>query len=34
MVAVWLSEGQDGSGDGVFGQRFWMDVIFRDGFEP
>jgi hypothetical protein len=34
VVAVWLSEGQDGSGDGVFGQRFWMDVIFRDGFEP
>ena len=32
IVAVWLSE-QDGSGRGVFGRRFEMDVIFKDGFE-
>jgi len=33
LTAVWLGDGQDGSGNGVFGRRFWMDVIFRDGFE-
>jgi hypothetical protein len=32
-VAVWLGDGQDGDGNGVFGQRFSMDVILRDGFE-
>jgi len=32
FVVVWESGGQDGSGFGVFGQRFG-DLIFRDGFE-
>jgi hypothetical protein len=31
-VVVWQSLGQDGSGDGVFGQRYG-DLIFQDGFE-
>jgi hypothetical protein len=32
FVAVWESFGQDGSGLGVFGQRFADDLIFGDGF--
>ena len=32
FVVVWQSVGQDGSGRGVFGQRYG-DVIFEDGFE-
>jgi hypothetical protein len=32
FVVVWESPGQDGSGYGVFGQRYG-DLIFRDGFE-
>jgi hypothetical protein len=31
-VVVWQSLDQDGSGDGVFGQRYG-DLIFQDGFE-
>ena len=31
-VAVWSSYGQDGSENGVFGQRYG-DIVFRDGFE-
>jgi hypothetical protein len=34
FVVVWNSDGQDGSGWGVFAQRFASpDVIFQDGFE-
>ena len=33
FVVAWLSNGQDGSSYGVFGQRFLPDVIFADGFE-
>jgi hypothetical protein len=33
FVVVWHSSGQDGSGAGIFGQRFAPDLIFRDGFE-
>ncbi len=32
LILVWASEGQDGSGDGVFGQRF-RALLFADGFE-
>ena len=32
FVVVWESAGQDGSGFGIFGQRYG-DLIFRDGFE-
>jgi hypothetical protein len=32
FVVVWRSGGQDGSGDGIFGQRYG-DLIFQDGFE-
>ncbi len=32
FVVVWDSNGQDGSGSGVFGQRYG-DMIFEDGFE-
>jgi hypothetical protein len=32
FVVVWPSDGQDGSGYGIFGQRYG-DLIFRDGFE-
>jgi hypothetical protein len=32
FVVVWSSRGQDGSSDGIFGQRFG-DLIFRNGFE-
>ena len=31
FVVVWQNNGQDGSGDGVFGQRYG-DLIFSDGF--
>ena len=33
FVAVWVGTGQDGSGTGIFAQRFVPDLIFRDGFE-
>jgi hypothetical protein len=33
FVATWVSEGQDGFAEGIFGRRFHADVIFRDGFE-
>jgi hypothetical protein len=33
FVVVWESELQDGSDRGIFGQRFFADVIFGDGFE-
>jgi hypothetical protein len=33
FVLAWQSDGQDGSGVGVFGLRYG-DVIFQDGFEP
>ena len=33
FVAVWRSLDQDGSGTGIFGQRFLSDLIFEDGFE-
>jgi hypothetical protein len=33
FVVVWESELQDGSERGIFGQRFFADVIFGDGFE-
>jgi hypothetical protein len=32
-VIVWTSLNQDGHLDGVFGQRFASDLLFRDGFE-
>ena len=32
FVAVWDSDGRDGSGFGVFGQRYG-DILFEDGFE-
>ena len=32
FVVAWSSYGQDGSGIGVFGQRY-SDLIFQDGFE-
>ena len=32
FVIVWQSNGQDGSGYGIFGQRYG-DLIFEDGFE-
>ena len=32
FVVVWASSAQDGSSDGVFGQRYG-DLIFEDGFE-
>ncbi len=32
LVVVWTSSGQDGDGNGIFGQRF-AGVIFADGFE-
>jgi hypothetical protein len=34
FVVAWNSEAQDGSGRGVFGQRFGGDRIFGDGFDP
>jgi hypothetical protein len=34
FVVVWQSDGQDGSGYGVFAQRFDIDLIFGDGFDP
>jgi hypothetical protein len=33
FVVTWQSNGQDGSGYGVFAQRFAPDLIFADGFE-
>lgn len=33
FVVTWSSDGQDGSGLGVFAQRFAPDVIFEDGFQ-
>jgi hypothetical protein len=34
LVVAWQSDNQDGSGPGVFGQRFSAsDLIFSDGFE-
>jgi hypothetical protein len=33
FVVAWMSSGQDGSGPGVFGRRFHLDVIFADGFQ-
>jgi hypothetical protein len=33
FVVTWASYTQDGSGDGVFGRRFHLDVIFADGFQ-
>jgi hypothetical protein len=33
FVLVWESDNQDGSERGIFGQRFFADVIFGDGFE-
>ena len=32
LVVVWQSSGQDGSGSGIFGQRYG-DLIFKNGFE-
>jgi hypothetical protein len=32
FVITWQSAGQDGSGDGIFAQRYG-DLIFQDGFE-
>ena len=32
FVVVWQSDGQDGDGEGLFGQRYG-DLIFRDGAE-
>jgi hypothetical protein len=32
FIVVWESDGQDGSGGGIFGQRYG-DIIFEDGFE-
>src|SRR4029079_7226003 len=32
FVAVWDSDGRDGSGFGIFGQRYG-DILFEDGFE-
>jgi hypothetical protein len=33
FVVAWQSLGQDGSDLGIFGQRFSVDLIFRNGFE-
>jgi hypothetical protein len=33
FVTVWISLDQDGDDDGVFGQRYAAEVIFRDGFD-
>jgi hypothetical protein len=33
FVVAWTSDGQDGDGYGIFGQRHLSDVIFREGFE-
>jgi hypothetical protein len=33
FVVAWMSYGADGSGYGVSGRRFHLDVIFADGFE-
>jgi hypothetical protein len=33
FVVAWTSDGQDGSGTGIFGQRLGPDLIFGDGFE-
>jgi hypothetical protein len=33
FVVAWASANQDGDAEGVFGQRFRDDVLFRDGFE-
>jgi hypothetical protein len=33
FLVVWDSFGRDGDSSGVFGQRFAIDLIFRDGFE-
>lgn len=33
FVVAWVSASQDGSADGIFGQRFLGPVIFVDGFE-
>jgi hypothetical protein len=33
FAVVWQSLDQDGSGQGIFGQRFVLDPIFADGFE-
>jgi hypothetical protein len=33
FVAAWVGADQDGSGSGIFAQRFVPDLIFRDGFE-
>ncbi len=33
FVVAWNSNGQDGSGYGVFAREFARDLIFRDGFE-
>jgi len=33
FVVVWQSVGQDGSGNGVFGQRSQADLLFADDFE-
>lgn len=33
FVVAWDSNGQDGSGRGIFGRRFVLPPIFSDGFE-
>jgi hypothetical protein len=33
FVVSWQSAGQDGSGYGIFAQRFAPDLVFADGFE-
>jgi hypothetical protein len=33
FVVTWHSYLQDGSGAGVFGRRFHLDVIFADSFQ-
>jgi hypothetical protein len=33
FIVTWQSDFQDGSGDGVFAQRFAPDLIFADGFD-
>jgi hypothetical protein len=33
FVVTWIDAGQDGSGYGVFGQRYFDDLIFADGFQ-
>jgi hypothetical protein len=33
FVVASASDGQDGSLDGIFGQRHLSDVIFRNGFD-